>query len=193
MSTIKINFDLKSLKRAIKQVDEINRKFKKNICPTFIKKCLIWIKDRANTYLQNINMDGEIITDIQNSWSIEAISNNVMRLVNTSRKAVFVEFGVGVVGQQNSHPEANGQSYEYNKPSRFKHSDGRWYFNAQHKQYAIDLNEGYFAIYQRENSGKIVAVTKGSPANLYLYNSAMDLLSTGTHQTLWAETLKETI
>lgn len=189
MATIKINLDVKSINKAIKQVEEIQRKLKEQVPSLFIDKALTWIKDRANFYLSTLPMDSEITGDIQDSWTIERVTNNLKRLVNSSRKAVFVEFGVGIVGQQQEHPNANMENYEYNIPTRYKHSDGRWVFNAKGK--AIDLKEGYFQVYTRENSGKTVAVTKGSPANLYLYNAGMDLLNTGAYQQLWIETLNE--
>lgn len=191
MATIKINLDVKSINKAIKQVEEIQRKLKEQVPSLFIDKALTWIKDRANFYLSTLPMDSEITGDIQESWTIERVTNNLKRLVNSSRKAVFVEFGVGIVGQQQEHPQATKENYEYNIPTRYKHSDGKWVFSAKHKQYAIDLNEGYFQLLERENSGKIVAITKGSPANLYLYNAGMDLLNTGAYQQLWVETLNE--
>lgn len=193
MSTIKINFDKKSIQNAIKQVNAVKKKLSSEVIEVFLKKCLNWVQNKANDYLLNVPMDYEVIGNIINSWEIKSISSNVMQLVNTSNKAVFVEFGVGSVGENNPHPQANDENYEYNVPSKYKHSNDTWFFEAYHKQYAIDLNQGYFSLYQRENSGKVGVVTKGSPANLYLYNASMDLISTGAYKTLWQESLKETI
>lgn len=193
MAIINISLDAKSFEGAIKQVNSIYKKMVTKVPSVFIDKSLEWVKNRANRYLSEIEMDGEIISDIQGSWDIEKVSKNVKRLVNTSRKAVFVEFGVGRIGKENPHPQSYEENYEYDKPTRYKHSDGRWVFDARHKQYAIDLNEGYFGIYQRENSGKIVAITKGSPANLYLYNAMMDFISEGAYKMLWGETLVEVL
>lgn len=191
MATIKINLDVKSINNAIKQIEEIQRKLKEQVPSLFIDKALTWIKDRANFYLTNLPMDSEVTGDIQSSWTIERVSNNVKRLVNSSKKAVFVEFGVGSVGQQQPHPLANNENYEYNKPTRYKSQDGTWVFDAKHKQYAIDLNQGYFSLFEKDNTGRVTAITKGSPANLYLYNAGMDLLNTGIYQQLWVETLNE--
>lgn len=194
MAIIKIDyFDNNSIKDAIKQIQQIEQKFQKNTKELFIVKCLLWIRDKANNYLSEIPMDGEVLSDIRAKWQIESISKTKKRLVNYSNKATFVEFGVGIVAEKNPHPQAVVEGYEYNKPSNSKHSDGKWTFNARDKQYAIDLKEGYFGIYQRENSGKIVAVTKGSPANLFLYNAGMDLLSSGIYRELWHQAVKETI
>ena len=193
MATIKINLDVKSINNAIRQVEEIQRKLKDKVPSVFIDKALTWIKDRANYYLANIQMDGEVITNIQNAWSIERVTSNLKRLVNSSQKAVFVEFGVGSVGKESSHPQASKEGYEYNVQTKYKQADGTWVFDAKHKQYAIDLNEGYFSLFQKESNGRVTAITKGSPANLYLYNAGMDLLSSGAYQELWVQTLNEVI
>ena len=42
-------------------------------------------------------------------------------------------------------------------------------------------------------SNRAKVKTKGSPANLYLYNAGMDLVSTGAYKMLWAEALRETL
>lgn len=193
MAKIEINFDVSSIKTAIKQIRDIKKKMKKQIPDLFVTKCLEWIRDRANYYLWNIEMDADVIMDIQSGWSINNVGKNTKQLLNTSTKAVFVEFGVGIVGEREPHPQSGVEGYEYNQDSRFKHSDGRWFFDVHDKQYAIDLKEGFFSVYQRENSGKIVAVTKGSPANLFLYNAGMDLLSTGAYLNIWKQVLKETL
>lgn len=191
MVKVKINFDKESIEKAIAKLKETKKKMQKDVVDLFLTKCLEWIRDRANFYLSNLSMDSEITTDIQVHWDIQDVSSNVKKLVNTSDKATFVEFGVGSVGQKNEHPQATSENYEYNVPSRYKHSDGSWVFNAKGKEYAIDLNEGYFGVYQRQNSGKVVVVTKGSPANLYLYNAGMDLWSSGHYHKIWAECLKK--
>lgn len=193
MAKINISLDAKSINNAIKQVESIKTKMATTIPSLFITKCLQWVMNRANEYLSTISMDGEVIADIQSNWTIERVTNNVKRLVNSSNKAVFVEFGVGRVGQISSHPQANIEGYQYNKPSEYKKSDGSWIFDAQHKQYAIDLKEGYYVMIGDENNGRAKVMTKGSPANLYLYNAGMDLISTGAYKILWQQALNETI
>lgn len=193
MAKININLDAKSINNAIRQVDNIKVKLATTIPSLFITKCLEWIMDRANQYLSGIPMDGEIIADIQSRWNIETISKNRKRLVNYSDKATFVEFGVGRVGQINAHPKASEEGYKYNIETKYKKSDGSWVFDAEHKQYAIDLNEGYYVMFGDDNNGRVKVLTKGSPANLYLYNAGMDLLSSGVYKTLWQQALKETI
>ena len=185
---LNINFDTKSLQRAMQEIRKIQWKLIKQIPNAFIERCLKWVKTRANSYLSYTPMSVEVTQDIKDSWHIE-IKNNVGKLTNDSNKAVFVEFGVGMVGQSHPHPKASEENYEYNVKTNYKHSDGKWVFNAEDKENGIDLNQGYFYIYQRENSGKVVALTKGSPSNMYLYNAMMDLLTTGIYKIIWKEVL----
>lgn len=189
MATIKINFDTKSIRQAIKDIENIKKKFQKEIPDLFVTKCLEWVRDRAtNFYLPNIRMSSKIIGDISTSWRIEKVSSTIKRLVNDSDKAVFVEFGVGIIGEKTPHPNAinNMPAYEYNVQTNKKDKYGRWRFRVNDNN-DIDLVEGNYE--QEEN----LITTSGSPANLYLYNAAMDLISSGVYKTLWQETLKLTV
>ena len=189
MATIEINFDVKSIRQAIKDIEKIKRKFKKDIPNLFLDKCLEWIMIRANEfYLPNIKMSSKIIGDISTRWRIERINSSSKRLVNDSDKAVFVEFGVGIVGETKPHPNSSKSipKYEYNIKTNRKDKYGQWRFRVKENS-DIDLVDGN---YFQEND---LITTSGSPANLYLYNAAMDLVSTGAYKQIWQETLKMTV
>ena len=80
MATINIKLDVKSIKEASKQIQLVQSKLRGYFPTRFINKCLKWIENRANEYLSSIDMDGEVITDIQNSWRTEKISKNAKGL-----------------------------------------------------------------------------------------------------------------
>ncbi|MGN0960780.1 MAG: hypothetical protein ACI4PF_01110 [Christensenellales bacterium] len=193
MATININFDTKSIKQAIKQVQNIKKKLSSETIKVFLTKCLDWVKNRANEKLSNIQMDNRVIGDIQTNWNIEQVNQYKMRLVNTSDKAVYVEFGVGKVAEDSPHPKAldNNPPYEYNINSGKKDKDGTWRFTLDEER-GIDLVGEFYDITIRKN-GKRTVDTFGSPANLYLYNAAMDLISTGIYKEFWSMSLKQTI
>lgn len=198
---MRINIDLskKSIEKAIKQIKAVQKKVQKDLPRVFLQKCVEWIKAEANNNLSRIPMDYEITSFIQKNWVVSPVVGNKITLSNTAQYeagkniAVFVEFGVGSVGQSKSHDMADEANYEYNVPSRYKQSDGKWTFNAHHQQYAIDLNKGYYYIYQRENSGQITAVTKGSPANMYLFKAMKAFETSGIYQKLWEQACAEVI
>ena len=183
---INIGFDTKSIRQAIKEIENIRKKFSKNIPKIYLKKCADYVISRANEYLSNYNIDGEIIDDIKTHWDTETLTNNTIRVFNNSDKAVFIEFGVGRIGSISSHPNANETGYQYNLPSSAKSTSGRWAFDVRDKN-GIDLVKGYYK--HRGNS----VVTSGSPANMYLYNATLDLISSGTYRILWLQTLDENL
>lgn len=189
MAIININFDKKSIQSAIKQVKEIQTKMQKEVPNVFVNKCLVWVKNKANEYLSSLPMESLITSDIMARWEI-TITNGIGRLVNTSDKAVYVEFGVGKVAQGNPHPNASLEGYEYNIQNGKKDYKNRWRFMVDENE-GIDLLMDYYEEEPRKD--KLLITTSGSPANLYLYNSAMDLISTSVYKTLWQETLKQTI
>lgn len=189
MKTININFDVKSIKNAIKEVKEIQSKMQKEVPQSYLKKCLEWVRLKADDYLHTLYIEPEIIDYIASSWEI-SINGNIGTLVNTSNKAVYLEFGVGKEAQQNPHPNSSMEGYEYNIDSGKKDYKGRWRFTLSDYQ-PIDLIGGYYDESIRGN--KSLITTQGSPANLYLYNAMMDLISSGAYKTLWQETLAELI
>lgn len=187
MAKIEINFDTKSIRNAINQVREIKKKMLTEIPDRFLTKCLEWVQDRANNvYLPSLNISSKVLGDIFAGWNIERVNESTKRLVNDSDNAVFIEFGVGVVGEQNPHPNAKdtNPNYEYNVDSGKKDKYNQWRFRVNENG-SIDLVDGYYT-----KQGDLVTTT-GSPANLYLYNAAMDLISTGGYEMLWKETLNE--
>lgn len=189
MKTININFDVKSIKEAIKQVKEVQKKMQTEVPRTFITRCLDWVMNKANDYLNSFYMSSDIITDIQSKWE-KSVIGNVGTLINTSNKAVYVEFGVGLVGQGNPHPNSSVSGYEYNVASGKKDISSKWRFKLDEEQ-GVDLNVGYYTA-RNSGDGKLIT-TQGSPSNLYLYNAMMDLISSGAYKTLWQETLAELI
>ena len=107
------------------------------------------------------------MSEIADGWEYERTKNGA-RFINNTEKAVFVEFGVGSVGQDTPHENANklGNSYKYNIGSKIK-EDGTWIFNVSDDS-DIDVEN---IINRTEHTVK----TKGSRAVMYAFNSLMDL------------------
>ena len=73
--------------------------------------------------------------------------------------AAYVEFGTGIVGADNPHPEASGNwDYDINHHG----NDGWWY----------PSSKGW---YQPENGGQPLAWTKGMPSRPFMYNTLREL------------------
>lgn len=81
----------------------------------------------ALAQLKILDFDAVFSGDLLNSMSLEAgdiVSNGVTYYVYTDCDwAAFVEFGTGVVGKENPHPEANGWKYDINE-----HGESGWFY-----------------------------------------------------------------
>ena len=126
-----------------------------------------------------------VISDIINSSTI-TVSGNTAKL-SYGEKAVYVEFGVGIVGEQNPHPQATQAGYEYNVESGKKKADRSWIFNAE-SEAKIDIRQENII-----NRTKNTVRTKGNEASLFLYQSAMDFKSTGEYKRIWQDVKRKYI
>ena len=130
-----------------KSIEQVLSKLKKakyqSTKGTLIKEYLeyvcLWIINKANWYLELADLGELVKLEIRNGWEYD-ITIDGAKITNRTDKAVFVEFGVGIVGQQNPHPNATIDGYEYNKPSTAKSSDGSWSFFANTNELDLPTN-----------------------------------------------------
>lgn len=213
---MRINIDLskKSIENAIKQIKAAQKKVQKDLPRVFLGKCAEWIKAEANNNLSRIPMDGQVINLIQSRWEISPVVGNMIKISNTAKYqdgrniAVFVEFGVGVVGQSSPKEpdfqrEAIAKSgYQYNLPSDYKRSsrnpnskyhnnEDAWRFYISPDK-GVDLHTGYYEEYET-SSGNTKIVTAGSPANMFLFKAWKTFETSGAYKTLWEQAKAEVI
>lgn len=184
---IEIALNKKSLKNVIKRMSDI-----KKTIPTMQKEFLMevshWLTDRANDYITNSDLGSLVKDEIRNSWSYEPTANGV-KIVNNAQKqvtnfgtvplAVLVEFGVGVVGQSQAHPNANAEGYEYNVDSshKSKYGDGSWSFWLNSDERDLPMNAFTdFGTYDDHRKGgkRMVVTTRGAKGVWYAYNAIVD-------------------
>lgn len=187
MATISIDFNVKSIKNAIEKTKKIRQRLASKAPAKFIQKSFDWIKNRANENLMNLTIGLGVIADIIESWNVE-IKGNVGRCYNTSNRAVFIEFGVGVVGQSSPHPNSSESGYEYNMKTPNKDSSGAWIFKLDDEN-MLDIKAEN--ILSDRDKHKNTIRTRGQEAQLYLYNALMDFYKSDVPQKLWNETMEE--
>lgn len=141
------------LDKVIKNLKKVRTALDIQIDNLFIQKSLIWIRDRAIEILNSRlsftpNWFGTDVTSTS-TWQIKQITNKHFILENTYENSASIEFGIGVVGEQNKHSEANNVGYEYNVPSEYKDIDGSWNFTDQLNQvwYRFSGYEGKSFLY----------------------------------------------
>ncbi|MBR5272758.1 MAG: hypothetical protein IKU25_05120 [Clostridia bacterium] len=203
MKTINVALNQKSIDDAIKELKKAQDQLKGQMLKEFIDRCCKWIVERANHYLDigASKSGGNVIADIKNHWVIEqsTLSQNIFTIKNTSDKAVYVEFGVGIVGQESPHKMSGEVGYQYNIPTKYKyagkhHDENTWRFVVSNKD-DVDLLEGNYEEWPKKD-GTIKIITRGSPSVMYAYNAVVDAKNMvasggGVFAQYWAETLKK--
>ena len=174
---MKINIELnqKSIEQAKKQLLYV-KKILPQMQKDFLEDVAMWLIERANMYLNNSDIGENVKIDIRNGWVYNFTPSGIT-ISNSTEKAVFVEFGVGIVGQGNAHPQASAEGYEYNLPSPYKyagkyHDEDTWRFTKQSTE-DVDLPKGSYETWQM-GSGALKIITKGAKGVWYAYNAIVD-------------------
>lgn len=175
MKKITIQLNTKSIKDTQKYLLNLKKQIPK-MRQEFLMAVAHWVTARANTYI-NLSDIGSLVKDqIKGGWEYEQTPNGV-KIINRTEKAVFVEFGVGVVGQSEAHPNASAEGYEYNLPSPYKyagnyHDDDTWRFTKQSTE-DVDLPKDSYETWQM-GSGALKIITRGAKGVWYAYNAIVD-------------------
>ena len=182
---LEIALNKQSIKNAIKQLNAIKKTVPK-MQQEFLVEVAHWITDRANDYITKSDLGSLVKDQIRSSWSYEPTANGV-KIVNNAQKqvtnfgtvplAVLVEFGVGVVGQSQAHPNASAEGYEYNVDSGHKSADGSWQFWLNSDERDLPMNAFTdFGTYDDHRKGgkRMVVTTRGAKGVWYAYNAIVD-------------------
>lgn len=126
---------ISGINQVINNLRKVRNSINNDINSLFITKSLEWIRDRAieilSIKLKNPpNWFGTNVLD-KSTWFIKQISKNSYILENTYENSASIEFGIGIVAEENPHGWADEAHYEYNKPSEYKDLNGRWSFKDQ--------------------------------------------------------------
>ena len=182
---IEISLNKQSINNTIKQLNAI-----KKTVPTmqqeFLMEVAHWLTYRANEYITNSDLGSLVKDKIRGSWSYEPTANGV-KIVNNAQKqvtnfgtvplAVLVEFGVGVVGQSQAHPNATAEGYDYNVDSGHKSADGSWSFwlNSDERDLPMSAFTDFGTYDDHRKGGKrMVVTTRGAKGVWYAYNAIVD-------------------
>lgn len=210
MKNIQIELNPKSIRSAIAKLKRIEKKI-----PTIEQEIAMevarWITERANQYIDSSDLGNLVKSNIKSSWNYEPTANGV-KVINNAQKqvanfgtvplAVLVEFGVGIVGQEEPHPKANQEGYEYNVDSGHKAADGSWQFwlNSEERDLPMSAFED-FGTYDDHRAGgkRMVVKTFGAKGVWYAYNAIVDAkmelskLGGGEIGALWEKVKKRRI
>lgn len=170
MKRIPIKLTTKSIKEAQNYLLNLKRDIPKMIAE-FNMLVAHWVTDRANDHIDLSDIGSLVKKQIKDSWDWEPTENGVL-ITNNADKAVFVEFGVGIEGQHQSHPNADVEGYEYNvsSPHKDQKGSGTWIFKS--KLDALDIPQKK-ANFIKDNQDYAV-ITRGTKGAWYAYNAIVD-------------------
>lgn len=129
---------ISGINQVINNLRKVRNAINNDINSLFINKSLEWIRDRAieilTTKLSNPpNWFGTNVLDTS-TWVIKKISKNSYILENTYENSASIEFGIGIVAEENPHNWAEEAHYKYNEPSEYKDLNGCWTFTDQNDE-----------------------------------------------------------
>ena len=184
-----INLDTKSVQNAIKELYRA-----KSLVPAAIDELLALSCQRlvllANQNLEWVEIGDMVKEKIKASWSYTVL-NGVATLVNEYQKAVYVEFGTGIVGEQNPHKNARKAGYDYNVDSPYKDEQGRWTFYTDYEDLDMPMDAlSDITVFRKDNASRMQIRTSGAPATMFVFNAIMRFKSEKHAQQLW-EQVKE--
>lgn len=194
---INIGYDTKSIDKALKKIEEYQKRLK-SIIPTFFQQCADKIISIANEKLNTVGLPYGVVAEIKNGWQpIKKIDKNTYVLENTSDKSVYIEFGVGQVGAENPHKLSGEQGYQYNMPSKHKWSnpysgETQWYISFRSKA-DIDLAETYYEPLTEPKyttRSREYIRTSGQPATMYAFNAVQDFMDNAMYVDIAKQLLK---
>lgn len=187
MKKITIGLNKKDIQNAIKLLNQ-QKKIIEQAVHEYIELSADWIINRANEILDRSDIGENIKSEIFGGWDTEWISPSNLKIVNHSRKSVYVEFGVGIIGQTDRHPNADKTGYEYNVESSNKFGQGFWQFVVPNRDY-LDLPEKAI-IYQDDDKYGLSITTQGTEGVWYLFN-AMEDFKISKQKSLWEQVKKK--
>lgn len=191
---IEIALNTKSINDAIKTIKRQRKILLEKMLPDYINIAAIWITQRANEYIDRADLGSIVKMQIKGGWEYVKIPNG-LKIVNRTQKAVFVEFGVGIVGQEHPHPNASEEGYVYNDQTRgHKSSDGTWYFWTNSNELDLPLSAMTdirgFDDHRGELGKRIIFGTQGAQGVWYLFNALEDF-KIEEQERLWKEITKK--
>ena len=184
---INVRLNTSSISKAIAKLETIKKNTLKTMTKDLLRECCEWIIKEANSQLDTSERGEQVIDDIKSSWHYVVQENGKAQIINSAEKAVYVEFGVGVVGESNPHPSADTAGYDYNRDSPAKDYGGSWHFFSNEAELDIPLDNVEWGV--NPTSGdprrRLSVFTSGAEGDMFLYNAMMNLISSGQVHKIW--------
>jgi len=165
-----MKFNLELNTNSVKNIID-SLKFTQENINKLISKALKDLAEKGISYIyENLSLYGLGGTSIPDTVRMVKVSDTHYRLVATGKQfnnglcqAVLMEFGTGVKGQEQPHPEAGQEGYSYNVNN---HDKGWWYPTTEY-----DSNWTKKVL----ENGDMIAFTRGLPSRPFMYKTREQL------------------
>ena len=190
MKKIAIELNTKSINEARKYLLNLKKQIPK-MQQEFLMAVAKWIVKQADGYIDRADLGSLVKSELHKGWDYEKTANGIKIINNANVEktiggqkqtvplAVLVEFGSGVVGQSEAHPNASAEGYEYNVNSASKSVDGAWTFYTNSNE--LDLPQSALLAHNWYNGDRgkgkgqrLLIMTKGAKVVWYAYNAIVD-------------------
>lgn len=190
--TIKFNLSQKGIEALQAEINNIQKKITSDVIYSFLKESLEWIRGRAIRYLNQSGFSTQIVEEISGSFELSVLKTYGKIKVNHP-KAAYVEFGVGIVGDDNAYPKlfAPNLVWEYNVSSPAKKDDGRWTFSAKESE-PLDMRESDVEK-KISSKGREYYSTYGGEGAMFMYNAIMDYANSGIAKQIYISNLQRLV
>lgn len=178
----------KSIRNAIDALKRAKVTLVDKVVEEMVFECCRAIQTRANANIAVADLGENVKNDIQKGWRIWKTRRGYT-LSNEAEKAVYVEFGVGIVGEGKPHPDAITAGYEYDMPSDSKGVDGSWAFFTNKEDLdlpvsALDAHNWYRQT-ETDKRNRLLIFTRGTPATMFLHNAILDFVESSEPKSIW--------
>lgn len=194
MKTITVELNSKSIKKAIKQIQNIQKKIPNLIDELLYESC-VWIRNQANIYLEASGLNAGFIYEIEQGWQPITKRLDGSFLLTNRGRGYAVEFGIGIKGQGTYNGEVPPQ-YEYNINTQYKNDDGSWIFKVEDID-MLDIKREN--VLPRKNTGEVIYEegrtirTDGQPAIMFCFNAIVDFKTNNIAKYIWEKIKKRRI
>ena len=165
MKKITVSLNPKSIQNAIKEIENFRRTLEQKVIPEFLDLLCQWIIARADFYIDNSDIGQIVKDDIKSHWQ-KSVNGKTAKITNDAWQAVFVEFGVGSMGKQIPHDNAEEADYRYNIKNK------EWWVYPAESIEEVDMHKGYQT--RVNGAGQLWIITKGSWRVMYAYQALID-------------------
>ena len=184
---IKLNIaNAKSIKSAITKLKNIKKQIQQ-MMDELLYECCVWVRERANQYLDISGLNSGFINEIKGGWQPITKKNGGSWLLSNYGRAYSVEFGIGIEGQ-GTYKGDTPPNYEYNIQSKYKDADGAWIFKVKDIK-TLDIKQEN--VMPNAKTGEMVYEegrsirTQGQQAVMFCYNAIIDFKDQQIANALW--------